>query len=53
MFKDELLAIKQKAKPHRDIMHIVAEFKETIRSCVKDGFCKDNKISYIQNDIFQ
>lgn len=46
MFKDELLAIQQKAKPHRDITHIVAELKETIRSCVKDGFCKDNKMSF-------
>ena len=39
MFIDELFAIQQKAKPHSDITHIVAEFKETIRSCVKDGFC--------------
>jgi len=46
MFKDELLALQQKANPRRDITHIVAEFKETIRSCVKDGFCKDNKMSF-------
>ena len=47
MFKDELLAIQQKAKPHRDITHIVAEFKEAIKSFVKDGFCQnDNKVSF-------
>lgn len=46
MFKDELIALQQKAKPHRDISPIVAEFKKIIRSCVKNGFCKDNKMSF-------
>lgn len=46
MFKDELLALQKKANPRKDITHIVAEFKETIRSCVKGGFCKDNKMSF-------
>ncbi len=46
MFKDELLALQQKAKPHSDITHIVAEFKEAIKTCVKNGFGKDNKMSF-------
>lgn len=46
MFKDELLALQAKANPRKDISRIVAEFEETIRSCVKDGFCKDNKMSF-------
>lgn len=46
MFKDELIALQKKANPTRDITPIVAEFKETIKSCVKDGFCKDNKMSF-------
>ena len=46
MFKGELLAIQPKANPRKDISPIVAEFKETIRSCVKDGFCKDNTMSF-------
>ena len=46
MFKDELIALQQKAKPYRDISPIVAEFKKIIRSCVKNGFCKDNKMSF-------
>ncbi len=46
MFKDELIALQKKAEPSKDVSHIVEEFKETIRSCVKDGFCKDNKMSF-------
>lgn len=46
MFKDELIALQQKANTCKDISPIVAEFKEMIRSCVKDGFCKDNKMSF-------
>jgi hypothetical protein len=46
MFKDELIALQQKANPRRDITHIVTEFKETIKNCVKDGFCKDNTMSF-------
>lgn len=46
MFKDELIALQKKANPRKDISPIVAEFKEAIRSCVKRGFCKDNKMSF-------
>lgn len=47
MFKDELIALQKKANPHNNnLQHIVAEFKETIRNCVKNGFCKDNKMSF-------
>ena len=47
MFKDELLAIQQKAKPHRDITHIVAELKEAIRTCVKNGVGQnDSTVSF-------
>ena len=46
MFKDELLASQKKANPHKDISHIVAEFKETIKSHVKYGFCKNNSTSF-------
>lgn len=47
MFKDELLALQKKANPRKDISSIVAEFKEAIKSFVKDGFCQnDNKVSF-------
>lgn len=46
MFKDELIELQKKANPRRDITHIVVEFKETIKSFVNDGFCKDNKVSF-------
>ena len=47
MFKDELIALQQKADTRNDnLRHIVAGFKETIRSYVKNGFCKDNKMSF-------
>lgn len=46
MFKDELIALQEKAKPNKDISPIVAEFKEAIKTCVKYGFGKDNKMSF-------
>lgn len=47
MFKDELLALQKKANPCKDVTHIVAEFKEAIKSIVKDGFCQnDSKVSF-------
>ena len=47
MFKDELVALQEKANPHNDnLQHIVAEFKEAIKSDVKYGFGKDNKTSF-------
>lgn len=49
MFKDELIALQEKAnpRPSKDISHIVSEFKEEIKSWVKNGFCKnDNKVSF-------
>lgn len=46
MFKDELLALQKKANPRKDIAPIVEEFKEAIRSCVKNGFGKDNTMSF-------
>lgn len=47
MFKDELIALQKKAEPSKDILPIVAEFKEAIRTFVKDGFCKNgNKVSF-------
>ncbi len=47
MFKDELIALQKKANPSKDVSHIVAKFKEAIKSFVKDGFCQnDNKVSF-------
>lgn len=46
MFKDELIALQEKAKPNKDVSHIVVEFKEAIKTCVKYGFDKDNKMSF-------
>lgn len=46
MFKDELIALQQKANPRKDITHIIAEFKEAIKTCVKNGFGKDNTMSF-------
>lgn len=47
MFKDELIAIQEKARPHKDITHIVTEFKEAIKTCVKNGVGQnDNKVSF-------
>lgn len=47
MFKDELIELQKKNNPHKDVSHIVTEFKEAIKSFVKDGFCKnDNKVSF-------
>ncbi len=47
MFKDELIALQQKAKPHKDISHIVAEFKEAIKTCLKNGIGQnDSKMSF-------
>lgn len=48
MFKDELIALQEKANPRNDnLQHIVAEFKETIKNWVKDGFCRnENKVSF-------
>lgn len=47
MFKDELIAIQEKARPHKDITHIVAEFKDAIKTCVKNGMGQnDNKVSF-------
>lgn len=41
MFKDELIALQKKSNPTRkDISPIVAEFKDEIKSWVKNGFCK-------------
>ena len=47
MFKDELISLQKKANPRNDtLQHIVAEFKETIRIWVKNGFCRnENKVS--------
>lgn len=46
MFKDELIELQKKNNPHRDVSHIIAEFKEEIKSWVKNGFCKnDNKVT--------
>ena len=47
MFKDELIALQEKAKPHRVIMHIIAEFKEAIKTCVKNDVGQnDSKVSF-------
>lgn len=47
MFKDELIALQEKANPRKDVSYIVAEFKEAIKSFVKYGFCKnDNKVTF-------
>ena len=46
MFKDELIALQQKANPRKDITPIVAEFKEAIKTLVKNGFGKDNKMTF-------
>lgn len=47
MFKDELIELQKKSNSHKDILPIVAEFKDDIRKFVKDGFCKnDNKVTY-------
>lgn len=48
MFKDELIELQEKANPSNDnLQHIVSEFKEEIKNCVKNDFCKnDNKVSF-------
>ena len=47
MFKDELIALQNKSNPHKDILHIVAEFKEEIKTCVKNGVGQnDSKVSF-------
>ena len=48
MFKDELIALQEKANPSNDNMqHIVAEFKETIKTCVKNGVGQnDSKVTF-------
>lgn len=47
MFKDELIALQKKAKPHKDITHIVAEFKEAIKTCVMNEIGQnDSKVSF-------
>lgn len=47
MFKDELLALQKKANPRKDIAPIVAEFKEAIKTCVKNGVGQnDSKVSF-------
>lgn len=47
MFKDELIALQKKANPLRDITHIVEEFKEAIKTCVKDGIGQnDSEVSF-------
>lgn len=47
MFKDELIALQKKANPRKDISPIVAEFKEVIKTWVKNGFSQnDNKVSF-------
>lgn len=47
MFKDELIALQQKANPCKDISPIVAEFKEAIKTCVKNGVGQnDSKVSF-------
>ena len=47
MFKDELIELQKKNNPPKDVSHIVMEFKEAIKSFVKDGFCKNgNKVSF-------
>lgn len=47
MFKDELIALQKKANPRRDITHIVDEFKEAIKTCVKDGIGQnDSEVSF-------
>ena len=47
MFKDELIELQKKNNPHKDFSHIVAEFKETIKSCVKNGIGQnDSKVSF-------
>ena len=48
MFKDELIALQEKANPRNNtLQHIVAEFKEEIESWVKNGFCKNaNKVVF-------
>ena len=48
MFKDELIALQEKANPrNNNLQHIVAEFKEAIKTCVK--YCvgqNDSKVSF-------
>ena len=47
MFKDELIELQNKNKPRKDILPIVAEIKETIKTCVKNGVGQnDNKVSF-------
>lgn len=47
MFKDELIALQKKADPRGDITHIVVEFKEAIKTCVKNGIGQnDSKVSF-------
>lgn len=47
MFKDELIELQKKSNPHKDISHIVAEFKEAIKTLVKNGVGQnDSKVSF-------
>lgn len=47
MFKDELIALQNKSNPRKDILPIVAEFKEEIKKCVKNGVGQnDSKVSF-------
>lgn len=49
MFKDELIALQQQQTINsgRDVLHIVAEFKEAIKTCVINGIGqKDSKVSF-------
>lgn len=47
MFKDELITLQKKANPRKDISPIVAEFKEAIKTLVKNGVGQnDSKVSF-------
>ena len=47
MFKDELIALQNKSNPRKDILPIVAEFKEEIKTCMKNGIGQnDSKVSF-------
>ena len=48
MFKDELIALQKKANPHNDnLKYIVAKFKETIKTYVKNGVGQnDSKVTF-------
>ena len=48
MFKDELIALQEKANPLNDnLQHIVAEFKEAIKTCVMNDIGQnDSKVSF-------